>query len=96
VLLSEHGENIPSQQTIEPLLSAANVANLFPKSADGKVPVDHLLAAPVRVGDKRGRHGGGANTQNVERDEAEAVVSSAAVAIRLIASRLPPPQPASE
>jgi hypothetical protein len=96
VLLTEHGQPVPASQNVDQLFVACKAANLFPPAADGKgVPVEQILVGPTRFGNRRGRHGGGPVPHNVERDEAEAVVASAAVAITFIAKRLPPPRDSS-
>ena len=96
VLLTEHGQPIPAGQGVDRLLAACKAANLFPPAVDGKgVPVEQILLGPARFGDRRGRHGSGAVPDDVEREEAEAVVAAAAVAIKFIAGRLPETPPAS-
>jgi len=90
VLLAQHGQQVPAKPELGQLLKACRAADLFPKSTNGKgMPVEHLLGAPGRFGNERGRHGAGEEPHDVQRDEAEAVVASAAVALTLIARRLP-------
>jgi hypothetical protein len=96
VLLTEHGQPIPASQDVDQLLGACKAANLFPPAVDGKgVPVEQVLLGPARFADRRGRRGSGPVPQNVEREEAEAVVAAAAVAIKFIAGRLPELPPAN-
>ena len=90
MLLLKHKVSPPKRQNLNDLLAAAKDAGIFPGSVDGGgVPIEQILTGPGRFGNKRERHGGGAVTHDVERDEAEAVVASAAVAITYIAKRLP-------
>lgn len=89
ILLREHGRPIPERQNLDALIGACREADLFPPATDGGgVPVEQILAAPGRFGNRRGRHGSHV-PHDVEPDEAEAVVASAAVALTLIAHRLP-------
>lgn len=53
------------------------------------VPIEQVLADAGRFGKRRSRHGAGYLPRDVQPEEAEAVVSSAAVALILIARRLP-------
>lgn len=88
-LLREHGQEMPARQNLDALIEACRDAELFPPAVDGGgVPVEQILAGPGRVGNRRGRHGSHV-PHDVEPDEAEAVVASAAVALTLIARRLP-------
>jgi hypothetical protein len=90
VLLTEHGESLPTRQNLDALIEAGRQAGLFPAAVDGKgVPVEQILAGPGRFGNRRGRHGGGSVPHDVTPEEAEAVVSAAAVALTLIAKHLP-------
>lgn len=90
VLLAQHDQPIPTKPELGQLLKACRSAHLFPKATNGKgVPVEHLLGAPGRFGNERGRHGAGEEPHDVQPDEAEAVVAAAAVALTLIARRLP-------
>ena len=93
-LLREHGAAMPARQGLDALIEACREAELFPPAVDGGgVPVEQILASPGRFGNRRGRHGSHV-PHDVEPDEAEAVVASAAVALTLIARRLPPvPEP---
>ena len=96
VLLTEHGQPIPAGQGVDRLMGACKAANLFPPAVDGKgVPVEQILLGPARFGDRRGRQGSGPVPHDVEREEAEAVVAAAAVAIKFIAGSLPETPPAS-
>ncbi len=80
---------MPAKQNLDALIEACRYAKLFPPAVDsGGVPVEQILAAPGRFGNRRGRHGSHV-PHDVEPDEAEAVVASAAVALTLIARRLP-------
>jgi hypothetical protein len=89
-LLTEHGQPIPAGQGIHQLLGACKAANLFPPAVDGKgVAVEQILLGPARFGNRQGRHGSGPVPHDVEREEAEAVVAAAAIAIKFIAGRLP-------
>jgi hypothetical protein len=86
----KHNARLPKRHNLNDLLAAAKDAGIFPSRVDGGgLPIEQILVGPGRFGNKRGRHGGGANTHALERDEAEAVVASAAVAITYIAKRLP-------
>ena len=90
VLLVQHGQQVPSKPVLGTLLKACRDAGLLPRGADGKsAPIEHVLASAGRFGNERGRHGAGQEPHDVEPDEAEAVVASAAVALTLIARRLP-------
>jgi hypothetical protein len=96
VLLTEHGRPLPARRGVGPLLRACSAANLFPPAVDGKgVPVEQILLGPARFGNRRGRRGSGPVPHPVAREEAEAVVAAAAVAIKFIAGRLPETPPAS-
>jgi hypothetical protein len=88
-LLVEHGQPVPPKADLATLLKACRAAELFPESVDGKsVPINHVLGAAGRFGNERGRHGSEV-PHDVESYEAEAVVASAAIALALIARRLP-------
>jgi len=90
VLLTEHGVALPGQQNVDALLEACRKAGVFPSAVSQKgIPAEQILAGPARFGNRRGRHGAGPVPHDVEPDEAEAVVASAAVALTLIARRLP-------
>lgn len=89
VLLREHSVSPLDRHSLDALLGAAKAAQLLPSGVDGKVPVEQILAGPGRFGNRRGRHGSGEAPHNVGPDEAEAVVSAAAVAITFVARRLP-------
>jgi hypothetical protein len=90
VLLIEHGAPVPDQQNVDALLAACRDVGIFPAAVGQKgVPAEQLLTGPARFGNRRGRHGAGPVPHDVEADEAEAVVASAAVALTLIARRLP-------
>lgn len=89
VLLTEHGRELPESRTLDGLIAACREARIFPAAVDGGIPVEQILAAPGRFGNRRGRHGSGAVPHDVQPDEAEAVVAAAAVALTLIARRLP-------
>ena len=80
-LLTEHGEPIPPGHGVDALLGACRAAELLGPGAE------EILAGPARFANRRG-------SDEVERDEAEAAMAAAAVAIRFIAGRLPDP-PAS-
>jgi hypothetical protein len=90
VLLTEHGVALPENQSLDALVRACKDAGLFPPAVDGRsVPIEQILVGPGRFGNRRGRHGGGAVPHDVAPEEAEAVVSAAAVAMTFIAKRLP-------
>ena len=90
VLLAEHQVSLPSRQNVDALVASCREAGLFPPAVDGGgVPIEQIITGPGRFGKRRGRHGGGTVTHDVGRDEAEAVVAAAAVAIAFIAKRLP-------
>jgi hypothetical protein len=91
VLLAQNGREVPPKPQLAALLRACRDAGLLPGSTGGKSsPIDHVLGAAGRFGNERGRHGAGEMPHDVKPDEAEAVVSSAAVALTFIAGRLPP------
>jgi hypothetical protein len=91
VLLREHDQPVPNKPVLGNLLKAARAAELFPTGSNGKsAPIEHVLAAAGHFGNERGRHGAGEEPHDVQPDEAEAVVAAAAVALTLIARRLPP------
>jgi hypothetical protein len=83
VFLEEHGQSLLEKQTLDLLLNACVEAGLIAAEAR------ELVAGPGRFGNRRGRHGAGAVAHNVTTEEAETVVSAAAVAITFIAKRLP-------
>lgn len=90
VLLTEHGVALPNQQHVDALLAACRDAGIFPPAVSQPgVPAEQIITGPARFGNRRGRHGAGPVPHDVEPDEAEAVVASAAVALTLIARRLP-------
>lgn len=90
VLLTEHGVALPNQQHVDALLTTCRDAGIFPPAVSQPgVPAEQIITGPARFGNRRGRHGAGPVPHDVEPDEAEAVVASAAVALTLIARRLP-------
>ena len=78
VLLTEHRQPIPTGHDLDALLGACQAAELVPPAAE------EILAGPARFANRRGGH-------DLERDEAEAAMAAAAVAISFIAGRLPDP-----
>jgi HEPN domain-containing protein len=83
VLLQEHERLLPERQNLDALLKACVESELIATATQ------ELVASPGRFGNRRARHGGGALPHDVTREEAETVVSAAAVAITFIAMRLP-------